>query len=58
MSDIKWVTISVMIVFLWVDVFVLWIAYTNPSIGAVLTSIFIPLSIGIFKLLISDWKKL
>ncbi len=58
MSDIKCVTISVMIVFLWVDVFVLWIAYTNPLIGAVLTSIFIPLSIGIFKLLISDWKKL
>lgn len=30
MSDIKWVTISVMTLFLWVDVFVLWIAYTNP----------------------------
>jgi hypothetical protein len=56
MNAAKWVTISVMIVFLWVDVFVLWIAYTNPLIGAVLTSIFIPLSIGIFKLLISDWK--
>jgi hypothetical protein len=39
MSDIKWVTISVMIVFLWIGVFVLWIAYTNPLIGAVLTSI-------------------
>ncbi len=58
MSDIKWVTISVMIGVLWCDVIVLWVAYTNPLIGAVLTSIFIPLSIGIFKLLISDWKKL
>lgn len=58
MSSLKLVTISVMTLFLWVDVFVLWIAYTNPLIGAVLTSIFIPLSIGIFKLLISDWKKL
>lgn len=58
MNAAKWVTISVMIVFLWIGVFVLWIAYTNPLIGAVLTSIFIPLSIGIFKLLISDWKKL
>ena len=58
MSDIKWVTISVMIVFLWVDVFVLLIEYTNPLIGAVFACIFIPLSIGIFKLLISDWKKL
>ena len=58
MSDIKWVTISVVIVFLWVDVFVLWIAYTSPLVGAVLASVFVPLSIGIFKLLISDWKKL
>lgn len=58
MSSLKWVMISVMIVFLWIDVFVLWVAYTNPLIGVVLASIFIPLSIGIFKLLISDWKKL
>ncbi len=58
MSDIKWVTISVITLFMWVDVFVLWIMYNSPLIGAVLTSIFIPLSIGVFKLVISDWKKL
>ncbi len=58
MSDIKWVTISVITLFMWVDVFVLWIMYNSPLIGIVLTSIFIPLSIGVFKLVISDWKKL
>ncbi len=58
MSDIKWVTISVMTLFLWVDVFVLWIMYNSPLIGIVLASIFIPISIGVFKLGISDWKNL
>ncbi len=58
MNAAKWVTISVMIVFMWIDVFALWVAYTNPLIGVVLASALIPLSIGIFKLLISDWKKL
>ncbi len=56
MSSLKWVTITIMIVFLWIDVFVLWIAYTNPLAGIVLASVFIPISIGVFKLLISDWK--
>ncbi len=58
MSDIKWVTISVMTLFLWVDVLVLWIMYNSPLIGIVLASIFIPISIGVFKLVISDWKNL
>ncbi len=58
MSDIKWVTISVITLFMWVDVFVLWIMYNSPLIGIVLASIFIPISIGVFKLVISDWKNL
>lgn len=56
MSSLKWGMISVMIVFMWIDVFALWVAYTNPLIGVVLASALIPLSIGVFKLVISDWK--
>ncbi len=56
MSDIKWVTISVIIGVLWCDVIVIWGAFVDPLIGVPIATLSIPISIYIIKEIISDWK--
>jgi hypothetical protein len=58
MSGWKWMALALITIVLWIDVAVVVLLFKHTLLGVVFATLAIPLSIGVYKEFVSDWKQL